>query len=183
MGAPKKRIRYDPLAQPVEQLPFKQWVRGSSPRRVTRKRDIRIGYLFFCPAGTRIIQKPRYAGGISHSPVRTLGNTFISAQQKCKRVPDGSPREAQFPRNVVGTCGWQISVPAGTRAAVDRLDGSPREAQVTKASHYRVPPSSPAPFFLRSRNANESPTGHRAKRNSRKTFYRFLGKQYDARSL
>ena len=29
---------YDPLAQPVEQLPFKQWVRGSSPRRVTSKR-------------------------------------------------------------------------------------------------------------------------------------------------
>ena len=27
--------KYDPLAQPVEQLPFKQWVRGSSPRRVT----------------------------------------------------------------------------------------------------------------------------------------------------
>ena len=29
--------QYDPLAQSVEQLPFKQWVRGSNPRRVTRK--------------------------------------------------------------------------------------------------------------------------------------------------
>ena len=28
---------YDPLAQQAEQLPFKQWVRGSNPRRVTRK--------------------------------------------------------------------------------------------------------------------------------------------------
>ena len=26
---------FDPLAQPVEQLPFKPWVRGSNPRRVT----------------------------------------------------------------------------------------------------------------------------------------------------
>lgn len=30
-------------------------------------------------AGTRIVRKPRYAGGISHSPVRTLGNPSISA--------------------------------------------------------------------------------------------------------
>ena len=30
--------QFDPLAQSVEQLPFKQWVRGSSPRRVTKKR-------------------------------------------------------------------------------------------------------------------------------------------------
>ena len=27
---------YDPLAQQAEQLPFKQWVRGSNPRRVTK---------------------------------------------------------------------------------------------------------------------------------------------------
>ncbi len=27
----------DPVAQPAEQLPFKQWVRGSNPRRVTKK--------------------------------------------------------------------------------------------------------------------------------------------------
>ena len=26
---------HDPVAQPAEQLPFKQWVRGSNPRRVT----------------------------------------------------------------------------------------------------------------------------------------------------
>ena len=29
--------QFDPLAQSVEQLPFKQWVRGSSPRRVTNQ--------------------------------------------------------------------------------------------------------------------------------------------------
>ena len=27
--------KFDPVAQPAEQLPFKQWVRGSNPRRVT----------------------------------------------------------------------------------------------------------------------------------------------------
>ena len=37
----------DPLAQPVEQLPFKQWVRGSSPRRVTKKADNRKVSGFF----------------------------------------------------------------------------------------------------------------------------------------
>ena len=39
--------KYDPLAQPVEQLPFKQWVRGSSPRRVTKKSDTQPGIGFF----------------------------------------------------------------------------------------------------------------------------------------
>ena len=28
--------KHDPLAQSAEQLPFKQWVRGSNPRRVTK---------------------------------------------------------------------------------------------------------------------------------------------------
>ena len=27
----------DPVAQSAEQLPFKQWVRGSNPRRVTKE--------------------------------------------------------------------------------------------------------------------------------------------------
>ncbi len=30
-----RNCKFDPLAQLVEQLPFKPWVRGSSPRRVT----------------------------------------------------------------------------------------------------------------------------------------------------
>ena len=30
----------DPVAQSAEQLPFKQWVRGSNPRRVTRKETL-----------------------------------------------------------------------------------------------------------------------------------------------
>ncbi len=34
----------DPVAQSAEQLPFKQWVRGSNPRRVTSS-EIPIGAL------------------------------------------------------------------------------------------------------------------------------------------
>ena len=37
--------RNDPLAQPAEQLPFKQWVRGSNPRRVTKITRYPFGYL------------------------------------------------------------------------------------------------------------------------------------------
>ena len=39
--------KYDPLAQSAEQLPFKQWVRGSNPRRVTKKTDILLGICLF----------------------------------------------------------------------------------------------------------------------------------------
>lgn len=35
-------ISYDPLAQLVEHLPFKPVVRGSSPRRVTRRKTLQI---------------------------------------------------------------------------------------------------------------------------------------------
>ena len=38
---------FDPLAQLAEQLPFKQWVRGSNPRRVTKKCRYPLGYLHF----------------------------------------------------------------------------------------------------------------------------------------
>ena len=85
---------YDPLAQSVEQLPFKQWVRGSSPRRVTKKEDCPLGsLLFWCLRGD--------SNSLNHDS------------------------------------------PVGCRA----------------------PPPSPAPpLFLRSKNANESPTGHGAQR-------------------
>ncbi len=38
---------YDSLAQSAEQLPFKQWVRGSNPRRVTKKKDTLRRVLLF----------------------------------------------------------------------------------------------------------------------------------------
>ena len=59
----------DPLAQPVEQLPFKQWVRGSSPRRVTKKADTLTGVCFFIYGffgfyGRGVEQSMHNAGGI-----------------------------------------------------------------------------------------------------------------------
>ena len=39
--------KYDPLAQSAEQLPFKQWVRSSNLRRVTKKAHALLGMCFF----------------------------------------------------------------------------------------------------------------------------------------
>ncbi len=38
--------QFDPLAQLAEQLPFKQWVRSSNLRRVTRKKHLLSQVLF-----------------------------------------------------------------------------------------------------------------------------------------
>ena len=43
-------IWFDPIAQLAEQLPFKQWVRGSNPRRVTKKKDTTFVVSFFLGA-------------------------------------------------------------------------------------------------------------------------------------
>ena len=43
--------KYDPLAQSVEQLPFKQWVWSSNLQRVTKKEISPRGYLFFDTRG------------------------------------------------------------------------------------------------------------------------------------
>ena len=40
------RERPDPVAQSAEQLPFKQWVRGSNPRRVTKEKHHPTGWCF-----------------------------------------------------------------------------------------------------------------------------------------
>ena len=62
--------QFDPLAQSVEQLPFKQWVRGSSPRRVTKKAEIPYGISAFLHLGLEQSN--------ATMPVRA-----------CKRVSDG----------------------------------------------------------------------------------------------
>lgn len=43
--------QHDPLAQLAEQLPFKQWVRGSNPRRVTNssQASYRLRRVFYTP--------------------------------------------------------------------------------------------------------------------------------------
>ena len=44
-------IECDPVAQSAEQLPFKQWVRGSNPRRVTNssQASYRLRRVFYTP--------------------------------------------------------------------------------------------------------------------------------------
>ena len=49
------RRRHAPVAQEVEHLPFKQGVRGSSPRWSTNKYATPSGVAYLFPAGTRII--------------------------------------------------------------------------------------------------------------------------------
>ena len=48
-------IWFDPIAQLAEQLPFKQWVRGSNPRRVTtsEQASYRLLRLFFSKVRAR----------------------------------------------------------------------------------------------------------------------------------
>ena len=46
---PRAFFIFDPIAQPAEQLPFKQWVRGSNPRRVTNSSQVfACGEFFLC---------------------------------------------------------------------------------------------------------------------------------------
>ena len=47
--------QFDPLAQLAEQLPFKQWVRGSNPRRVTKTlKALRLsGFLLYLRTNIR----------------------------------------------------------------------------------------------------------------------------------
>ena len=53
------RASYDPLAQLAEQLPFKQWVRSSNLRRVTKKQghDFIVVSLFFGAERLRALQE------------------------------------------------------------------------------------------------------------------------------
>ena len=46
--------RSDSVAQQAEQLPFKQWVRGSNPRRVTKEAHTHLGMCFFAVGDSNI---------------------------------------------------------------------------------------------------------------------------------
>ena len=60
-------IWFDPIAQLAEQLPFKQWVRGSNPRRVTKKKDTTFVVSFFSGGGggSRTPVRKRFLGNLS----------------------------------------------------------------------------------------------------------------------
>ena len=89
---------FDPLAQLVEQLPFKPWVRGSSPRRVTNPETLNtqgfrdfymepLGRPWEIPAGT-----PRGAGdkiesGSGRGGALALLSEFVEKARGTPRFP------------------------------------------------------------------------------------------------
>ena len=86
----KKNI-YDPVAQSVEQLPFKPWVRGSSPRWVTKKKDtLRRVFLFeFRRLKAAFTLRRLKCSGEVDSPCAK-----IFALQKCLYGANAPPRRA-----------------------------------------------------------------------------------------
>ena len=83
--------KYDPLAQPVEQLPFKQWVRGSSPRRVTKKSSTPSGVDDFL-MGCRGLERPALRSRTKNSP----GDCF-SGRGRVPVGPNASRRDVGGP--------------------------------------------------------------------------------------
>ncbi len=70
----------DPLAQLAEQLPFKQWVRSSNLRRVTKIQGYPFGYpCIFMESEEIRKSKMQQSGGLLLPPVQTLVATLISA--------------------------------------------------------------------------------------------------------
>ena len=78
--------QHDPLAQLAEQLPFKQWVRGSNPRRVTKSPRKRGDFCF---------------SGMGFEPIKCKCPVDTYTHQcehwwapLCNRIPGGSPKRA-----------------------------------------------------------------------------------------
>jgi hypothetical protein len=61
-------ILLEPLAQSVEQLPFKQWAVGSSPTRLTRKEIYNRVFLFLETKNGGIKKVPREVAPKSNGP-------------------------------------------------------------------------------------------------------------------
>lgn len=82
----------DSVAQSVEQLPFKPWVRGSSPRWVTKKKDtLRRVFLFeFRRLKAAFTLRRLKCSGEVNSPCAK-----IFALQKCLYSVNAPPRRAE----------------------------------------------------------------------------------------
>ena len=96
----------DPLAQLAEQLPFKQWVRSSNLRRVTRKREIPKRYLPFS-ALYKGDSKEKMRRGRAPPARAGPSRTFIFAiRRRCKRIDRGSRPSGRGQRHVKFTDRW-----------------------------------------------------------------------------
>ena len=82
---PASPAKYDSLAQLVEQRPFKAKVRGSSPRRVTKKQHRLLPVLFFHAVGREPRRGEIAPAGAFRGP--TAENGFWG-----RGVPGGSPK-------------------------------------------------------------------------------------------
>ena len=78
----------DPLAQLAEQLPFKQWVRGSNPRRVTRNHAatfVAAWFLFFFEAESIILPESP-SGSAEAMRDEYLGLTVLAVPMGAQKV-------------------------------------------------------------------------------------------------
>ena len=82
---------YDPLAQLAEQLPFKQWVRSSNLRRVTKKRKYHLVLPLFAAGDSKTINATvRWTVAATSS--QTGGYNNFCLWQKCYESPADCPK-------------------------------------------------------------------------------------------
>ena len=94
--------KYDPLAQSVEQLPFKQWVWSSNLQRVTKKADTHLGICFL--AVWRFENLMEQSGGLFLG----IGSTMPTPYPALLRRGSESPAGHCAPKGVVS-----LSAPMG----------------------------------------------------------------------
>lgn len=130
---------FDPVAQSVEQLPFKPWVRGSSPRWVTNSK---------IPAAPPLPAEPR-AALLPDSGFTVLHQTITSQKnlRKKARRPAVPSSALNFPAKIPPSTAPQLKAPPHPEPPAPR----------TGHSGYPAPGTAP-PIQLR-------PPGDRARRH------------------
>ena len=124
--------RYAPVAQEVEHLPFKQGVRGSSPRWSTKKTATPFGVVvFFTPTGTRIIIESPGGAFIVQCAHWTIPLFApISREAQMDASPRWSTKRTATPLGVV-----VFFMPTGTRIIIE----SPGGAFIVQCAHWAIP--------------------------------------------
>ena len=139
-------LSYDPLAQLAEQLPFKQWVRSSNLRRVTKKEDTPPGYpLFSCPRDSKTINAtPRW--GVAATSANTGGYYNFCLQAKMQtntrlRCPAAAaPDKAGLHLADRGAhCAWASSATGSAQARGQRVTSRREWIHPFRGTHKCVP--------------------------------------------
>ena len=91
---PASPAKYDPVAQPAEHLPFKQGVRGSNPRRGTKKASHRLVGRFFAV----LFWRKNLAGSTHDTPKIRVQRWIFGWWSACGAqrvaIPDEAPKTA-----------------------------------------------------------------------------------------